>query len=373
MKITVFTHVTHWENGNRYYAYNPYVREMNVWFRNFDEVEVIAPLKFSYNSKPENALQAAYQHPNISLTRIPSFNLLSLKDIIVSIFKVPVISKEILSAMRRADHLHIRCPGNIGLISSILQVFFPNKKKTFKYAGNWDNDPKQPWSYKLQKRILANEWITRNAKVLVYGNWPNQSRNILPFFTSSFSNSDIEEVKKNITSPYSFLFVGSLSKGKRPHIAIEIIHTLKKMGYLVKLDVYGDGELLKDLQTYIRNNELKSEITLHGNKDSKIIKEAYINAHFSILPSKSEGWPKALAEAMFFGCVPISTAISCVPWMLGNGERGILIEPDVKQATEKISYFLSLPSELKSKSKKAQKWAQHYTLEKFSSEIKKFL
>jgi glycosyltransferase involved in cell wall biosynthesis len=373
MKITVFTHVIHWENDNRYYAYSPYVREMNVWFENFDEVEVIAPLKFGFNSKPENALQAAYQHPNISFTRIPSFNLLSLKDIKVSIFKIPVISKEIFSAMRRADHLHIRCPGNIGLLSSIIQVFFPNKKKTFKYAGNWDNDPKQPWSYKLQKRILANECITRNAKVLVYGNWPDQSKNIYPFFTFSFSNSDFEEIRKNITSPYSFLFVGNLSRGKRPHIALEIINSLKKKGYLVKLDVYGDGELFKDLQTYIRNNELKNEITLHGNQDQKIIKSAYINADFSILPSKSEGWPKALAEAMFFGCIPIGTSISCVPWMLDYGERGIIIEPELSSASEKIAKFLSAPSELEKRSVRAQQWSQQYTLEKFSSELKKFL
>ena len=28
---------------------------------------------------------------------------------------------------------------------------------------------------------------------------------------------------------------------------------------------------------------------------------------------------------MFFGCIPIATSVSCVPWMLGGGSRGILI------------------------------------------------
>src|SRR5690606_34200508 len=61
------------------------------------------------------------------------------------------------------------------------------------------------------------------------------------------------------------------------------------------------------------------------------------DSHFLILASKSEGWPKAVAEAMFFGCILIVTPVSCVPWMLNYGSRGILI-PEVKvfrgQSTE---------------------------------------
>jgi len=373
MKITVFTHVIHRKIGGDYYAYSPYVREMNMWFKNFDEVVVIAPLELDNEKKTENSLLASYKSSNIILSKVHSFNLLTLRDILESIVIIPFIFSKIFGAMRRADHLHIRCPGNIGLLACIMQIFFPKKTKTVKYAGNWDDDPKQPWSYKLQKRILANEYLTRNTKVLVYGDWPDQSKNIIPFFTSSFSNSDIEFFKKGFTCPYSFLFVGSLLKGKRPLVALEIIHSLKKKGFRVKLDVYGDGELFKELKQYIQENNLQNEITLHGNQDPEIIKEAYLNAHFSILPSKSEGWPKALAEAMFYGCVPIGTAISCVPWMLGHGERGILIEPEVDRATEKISGFLSAPGELKKISIKAQHWSQRYTLEKFSSEINKFL
>ena len=72
----------------------------------------------------------------------------------------------------------------------------------------------------------------------------------------------------------------------------------------------------------------------------KVIKEVLKKSDFLILPSKSEGWPKAIAEAMFFGTIPIATKISCVPYMLGYGKRGILIEPDVDKATKSIELHL---------------------------------
>jgi hypothetical protein len=42
-----------------------------------------------------------------------------------------------------------------------------------------------------------------------------------------------------------------------------------------------------------------------------------------LLPSDSEGWPK-IAEGMFWGCVPIATAVSCVPYMLDYGKEDLL-------------------------------------------------
>jgi hypothetical protein len=31
---------------------------------------------------------------------------------------------------------------------------------------------------------------------------------------------------------------------------------------------------------------------------------------------------KAIAEGMFWGCIPVGTAVSCVPFMLDEGKRG---------------------------------------------------
>ncbi len=52
-------------------------------------------------------------------------------------------------------------------------------------------------------------------QVLVYGEWPGQSKNIVPFFTASFSEEDKAEVpEKAFSGPFIFLFVGNLVEGK---------------------------------------------------------------------------------------------------------------------------------------------------------------
>ena len=73
-----------------------------------------------------------------------------------SIFVIPIIVCKIFKVCFWADHIHLRCPGNIGLLGVLVQVFFPKKIKTVKYAGNWDPNSKQPKTYILQKKILSN-------------------------------------------------------------------------------------------------------------------------------------------------------------------------------------------------------------------------
>jgi glycosyltransferase involved in cell wall biosynthesis len=127
------------------------------------------------------------------------------------------------------------------------------------------------------------------------------------------------------------------------------------------------------LETYLSENNLEHLIRLHGNETAAVVEQAYKKSDFLVLPSQSEGWPKVVAEAMFFGCIPIATRISCVPWMLGEGERGILLSRELETDVNLLSSFISEASKLTEMSKKAQVWSQGYTLDKFEEEIQRFL
>lgn len=368
MRFAIFTHVPHFKVNSLFYAYAPYTREMNIWLEFVDEVEILAPL-----SKEKRTTEKAYKHKQLKFSAVNSFNFVTFSAAIVSLFKIPFIFFKIISVMRTADHLHIRCPGNIGLLACIAQIFFPNKQKTAKYAGNWDPHSLQPWTYRLQRRILNNSLLTKNMKVLVYGKWPNSGTNILPFFTASFSHNDKENVVKNFEPPYKFIFVGNLVSGKRPLFCLKIMQKLLKINCNVELDIYGEGPLRKEIEKYIETYNLCEKVNYKGNKSIEVLKSVYQNSHFCLLPSKSEGWPKALAEAMFYGCIPIALPVSCIPWMLDYGNRGILIEDSLEATLTKIVNCIESPEIFFQMSKEAQKWSQEYTLEKFRKEIKQLL
>ena len=368
MRFLVITNAPTLQHNQMFAAYAPYVKEMDIWFKYIDDVAIISPTSYHQSL----LLKPFEKQPQV--ISIPSLEFTLINNSFLSAFKIPFIIWSIYKACQRADHIHLRCPGNIGLLGCFVQILFPKKTKTAKYAGNWDPNAKQPISYKLQKWILSNTFLTRNMQVLVYGNWEQQSKNIKPFFTASYSNSEIiTPIQRDYNGVLNFIFVGSLVAGKRPLLAIQIVEALHKEGKHVCLDLYGDGVLKETLQQYIEKNNLGDFVKLHGNQDQNVVKHALKEAHFLLLLSKSEGWPKAVAEAMFFGAIPITTSVSCVPYMLNQGERGVLVNPDLLSAKAAINSALGNSDVLKRMSTLASNWSQGYTLEVFESEIYKLL
>ena len=372
MKFAIISHTLHKCKDQKLYAYEPYVREMNLWLQNVSETRIVAPI----SKEQISAIEVAYNTNSVILKEIPAFNVLSLKTKILSILQIPLILIEIIKACFWADHLHLRCPGNVGLLGCFVQILFPSKPKTVKYAGNWDPKSKQPFSYRMQKWIVSNTFLTKNCKVLVYGEWENQTKNIVPFFTASYVNNEITEIKeKDFSSKINFIFVGAFTKGKQPLLSVKVIGKLIAKKINVQLDMYGNGSEFTTVDEYLRINKLSNNVFLHGNQSKEVVKKAYKKAHFLIFISKSEGWPKVVAEAMFWSCLPISSKVSCVKSMLGNGTRGNIVNSNVKEneIVTIVENYIKNNNLYQQQVLDAKNWSQQYTLEKFSSEIKKLL
>ncbi len=370
MNFLIITNTSHIIQGNQIYGYAPYVREMNIWTKFVQKVIIIAPI-----SKAEkNEIHLAYNHQNIHFKKVKEFDVLNIKTKIITFFKVPKICFQLFCAMKAADHIHLRCPGNMGLLGCLVQILFPTKIKTAKYAGNWDPKSQQPWSYRLQKMILNNTYLTKNIQVLVYGDWPNSSQNIKPFFTATYSENENKPLEiKNLNRQINFTFVGMLVSGKNPIYAVKLIQELKKNNHQVHLNLYGDGILRKEIFDFIVDNNLQNTVTIHGNQNHESIKLAYQNSHFSILPSQSEGWPKAVVEAMFWGCVPIATSVSCVPQLLDFEKRGLLLTMNFETDLTKIISLIQNQNQFQTMQKQAANWSKKITTNVFENQIKLLL
>ncbi|TYA71433.1 glycosyltransferase [Seonamhaeicola marinus] len=367
MRFLVITNAPTLLQDSKYVAYDPYVREMNIWCKYVDEFTIVSPTR--YNAK----LLISPFNKQPKVVSVKGLNFTSFSNSIKSVLWTPKILFKVFRACKKADHIHLRCPGNIGLLGCLVQVLFPSKIKTTKYAGNWDPNAKQPFSYRFQKWLLSNRLLTKNMTVLVYGKWKNQSKNIKPFFTATYSKDEIRpSLMRDYSATLNFMFVGSLVEGKRPLLAIKIVQELLKKGISICFNIYGEGILKLELQDYIVKNNLSNNIILQGNKSKEDIKKAIQKAHFLILPSKSEGWPKVIAEAMFFGAIPIATQISCVPFMLDFGKRGVLIEPEYESAVNTILQYLKT-KDLKEIALLGENWSKQYTLNAFEFEIKKLI
>ena len=148
---------------------------------------------------------------------------------------------------------------------------------------------------------------------------------------------------------------------------------MKNINFDIELSIYGDGNERNNLENYIQIKDLSSYIFLKGNADREFMKKIYQESHCLILPSKSEGWPKVVAEAMFWGCLPIATKVSCIPKMLNFGKRGLLLSEELSIDVELISTILLNQNEYDKQIKNALSWSHQFTNDKFDQEIKKII
>ncbi|MEW5676286.1 glycosyltransferase [Flavobacterium enshiense] len=370
MKLLVISGAPLIPSAEGWKAYSPYVKEMALWAKYADDVQFCCPIWETDRGLLISEVPFDIQAP----IRLKEFSMTSFSEVLKSVFAIVVNLVIMIKAMQKADHIHLRCPGNVGLLGCIVQILFPNKPKTAKYAGNWDPKAKQPSSYRIQKWILSNTFLTKNMQVLVYGEWEGSSRNIKPFFTATYHESDKELIQRRLLDKeIKMIFVGTLSEGKRPLYAVQLVEELRKKGHNVKLDMYGEGNEREVLSDYIKKHQLEKVVCLKGNQNSQTIKAVYKESHFVLLPSKSEGWPKVLAEGMFWGCVPIATKVSCVPTMLNEEERGLLLTLDLDQDVNKVSQCIASEADYVLKSEKAMAWSRNYTLDAFEAAIKQLL
>jgi len=366
MRFLVITFAPLLERDGIFYSYGPYVTEMNIWLKYSEEVAFCCPTKYSGG----DLLLSSFDRQDIKVYPVPELmtkDILRPWKLIESIFQMR-------RGIRWADHIHLRCPGNIGLLGCLVQIFFPVKQKTAKYAGNWDWKSKQPWSYRMQQRILRNTFLTSNMTALVYGEWPDKTKNIKPFFTASYSEKERLPVHKTLLNEgVKLAFVGTLTGNKNPLACSEVLLTLTKRGIRATLTYCGDGPERQNIEEFSDSHRLHDKMKILGNVDSETVKKVLQEAHFLIFLSRSEGWPKAVSEAMWWGCLPITTPVSCVPWILGNGSRGELVCGEISGITSLIESYIADQDSFNNKSCKAMDWSREYTTERFEKEIQKLL
>ncbi len=121
------------------------------------------------------------------------------------------------------------------------------------------------------------------------------------------------------------LFVGRLVKQKGVDVIIEafakISHQISDWG----LEIVGDGPLMRELQALADRSEIQSKVIFHGHKTD--VHYFYRQASIFALPSRYEGTPNALIEAMCWGLPIVTSDASPGPLELVSQEYNGLIFP----------------------------------------------
>jgi glycosyltransferase involved in cell wall biosynthesis len=235
-----------------------------------------------------------------------------------------------------------------------------------KYATQWLSYPDEPWTWRLQRKIMSSFWW--RGPVTVYGNWPNQPKNIVPFFTSILTDEQIIRARSAAVCPrdpdvFRILFVGRLSTSKNVDILLRAISLLKISKRKVECRIIGEGPERPVLQKLAAQLGIENQITFTGGLGFEDVLEHYEQANALVLASDVEGWPKAIAEGMAFGLVCIGTERGMMPQMLGDG-RGMLVPPRNAEAMARaLQQIMDHPNESREMATRAAAWSQKYSLD----------
>ncbi|WP_254768924.1 glycosyltransferase family 4 protein [Salinilacihabitans rarus] len=94
------------------------------------------------------------------------------------------------------------------------------------------------------------------------------------------------------------LFVGRLVDGKRPQDAIRAVARVEDAVPDVELHVCGDGPLRGRLESLARDLAIDDRVAFHGQRSYDEMPGIYRSADVLVLPSRSEGVPRTVLEAM---------------------------------------------------------------------------
>ncbi|MHA2244557.1 MAG: glycosyltransferase [Candidatus Hodarchaeales archaeon] len=142
----------------------------------------------------------------------------------------------------------------------------------------------------------------------------------------------------------SLLFVGALREVKGLKYLIRAINIVKEHYPNVKLNIVGEGTLHNYIVKELIKLNLTSHVKLLGKLPNSRVIELMAESGIFILPSISEGLPRAIIEAMTQKLPVIATAVGGNIEIIEPGVTGILVPPkEEKELSKAILNLIKNP------------------------------
>ena len=370
-RLLIISAVQHYEHHGRLFAFGPYVREIDQWADLFTEVVIAGPWR--QESPPPN--YSPFARTNIQVVPIAEAYGDGFWAKCHQAALLPQILWQLARCIAKADAIHVRCPGRLGLLGCVLAPL-GSDSLIAKYAMQWKPYQGEPWSWRLQRAILASWWW--HGPVTVYGQWAGLEAKVIPLFTSTLSEDQLEHARQVSLQPrdpciFRVLIVGRLAKSKNIEVVCEAFERLKLAGRRLECVVVGEGPERDELEWKVAEMGLVDSVRFTGELPLEEVLQCCERSNVFVLASEEEGWPNALVEAMSFGLACIGTECGLIPQMLAEG-RGLLVKPrDVDSLATALQFVAEHPKEATLMGVRASDWARRYSLQGLKKALRQLM
>lgn len=340
-RMVVVSHTEHWRADDAaIVGFGATTRELDHLATLASELVHVAPL----HPGPPPRMALPSRAPNVRHVLVPTAGGNSLVAKLGAARAIPRWTATINREVATADVVHVRCPAGIAIVAlAVLAVRRQPRHRWIKYAGNWAPTEPDARTYRLQRW-----WLRRGfsrAAVTVNGKWPDQPPWVTAFDNPTLTESELDRgreaaLDKEAGPPWRAVFAGRLSPGKGADRAVKTVLELRSRGLDVTLDLIGDGPLRSGIEQQAR--EIGHDvIRLHGWMPRSELEKVLARGHVFLLPTASEGFPKVVAEAMAFGCVPVTSSVGSLGQTLGETGGAVVITDADTSWTDTLELLLS--------------------------------
>lgn len=254
----------------------------------------------------------------------------------------------LLCATSNASLLHLNTPFNSrgiarDLIILLIAKIFRIKVVTHFHGGEYFSSPPKSRFFSALIRLMlrASDVVVvlseTEASILKSNYNADDNVTILP----NSVNAPEHSVVKNV-APINIVYLGRIvpSKGTREIVSAISELSLERTDFTFTLCGVGEDVCVFDSGL---KDKLEDRYSYKGIVDGLEKSNVLTSAHIFLLPSKYEGLPIALLEAMAYGAIPIVTPVGSIPAAVIDDFNGFLVPSNSSTALkQKINFVLDL-------------------------------
>ncbi|THF87141.1 glycosyltransferase family 4 protein [Deinococcus sp. KSM4-11] len=346
----------------------------SVWqpyLKRFTSVNVIARI---HNIDQVSIDLSLSSGPGVTFTAVPYF--IGPRQFLL---KFGEVRRAMQNSLNGDSAVLLRIPGTLGTVA-----YRVLKASGQPYGAQIVADPHQvfaPGGVRHPLRFLFRWWFTRQLKtqarhasvisyvtrVSLQERYPSQAR-----FSNSFSNVQlpagafVDQPRSNwdglgkLEQPYRLILVGSLAQlYKSPDVILRAIAICADQGLHLHLTIVGDGRHRSELENLARELKVQDQVTFAGQLSSgDAVREELDRADIFVLPSRTEGLPRAMIEAMARAMPCIGSTVGGIPELLPAED---MVPPgDAPALAQKLQEVAISPQRLREMSHRNLETAHSY-------------
>ncbi|MBI2376271.1 MAG: glycosyltransferase family 4 protein [Deltaproteobacteria bacterium] len=370
MKLLVFSHKECWRSRaspSGFATDGGFPMQMAALSELFDETTLLLPCKRRGRSEQEAPLRGH----NLRVRPLPELEGADLRRKL----RVPAwlfrAAPTFLEELLRADAVHTPIPGDVGTLGMLL-AYAARTPLFVRHCGNW-LAPRTP-AERFWRFFMEHAASDRNV-MLATGGGPRPPSEVNPRVRWIFSTSLTSEQLRTqgrprrhpSGRPIRLVIACRQEPAKGTDVVLRALASLKKGEHT--LDVLGAGSGLDRSTALAASLGVSEHVRFHGGVSHVEVLEALSAADLFVFPTtSSEGFPKAVLEALACGLPVISTSVSVIPELLRNG-AGVISSADGPSVARAIEETMASAETYERSSVRAVEAARSYSLEAWRAAI----